>query len=153
MFVRTPNSKFSLPNFMKTHLYSAFAPLKIGNDILANEEHIKADVFIAQGGLFKTPKIGQQVLADALDTPITVMSNAGEGGPWGMAVLGLYTLAKATEPDVEDLADFLDHKVFANPESTTVDPDPAGVKGCNEFIEAYKKGLNVELAATKSIDL
>ncbi len=72
---------------MKTHLYSAFAPLKIGNDILANDEHIKADVFIAQGGLFKTPEVGQQVLADALDTPITVMSNAGEGGPWGMAVL------------------------------------------------------------------
>ncbi|WP_203651570.1 xylulokinase [Secundilactobacillus yichangensis] len=150
MVVRTPNSRFNLPNFMKTHLYSAFAPLKIGNDILSKEEHIKADVFIAQGGLFKTPKVGQQVLADALDTPITVMSNAGEGGPWGMAILALYAKDNA---DSLSLADFLDKKVFSNPESTTVEPDPEGVKGCNEFIEAYKKGLVVESQAVKSIDL
>lgn len=149
MVVRTPNSRFNLPNFMKTHLYSAFAPLKIGNDILANEEHIKADVFIAQGGLFKTPEVGQQVLADALDTPITVMSNAGEGGPWGMAVLALFTKNNANQ----SLDDFLDEKVFSDPESTTVEPNPEGVKGCNEFIEAYKKGLEVESQAVKSIEL
>ncbi|GAX04216.1 L-ribulokinase [Secundilactobacillus pentosiphilus] len=152
MFVRTPDSKFNLPNFMKAHLYSAFAPLKIGNDILANEEHIKADVFIAQGGLFKTPKIGQQVLADSLNTPITVMSNAGEGGPWGMAVLGLYTLAKANDNETESLADFLDKRVFVDPQSTTVNPEADGVKGCNEFIDKYKKALNVELAAVNSIE-
>ncbi|KRK47631.1 ATPase [Secundilactobacillus kimchicus] len=150
LFARTPNSKFNLPNFIKTHLYSAFAPLKIGNDILANDEHIKTDVFIAQGGLFKTPKVGQQVLADALNTPITVMSNAGEGGPWGMAILGLFAKNKAEN---ETLADFLDQKVFANPESVTVAPTKEGVAGCNKFIEAYKKGLNIETAAINSIDL
>ncbi|MFC6253321.1 xylulokinase [Secundilactobacillus hailunensis] len=153
MFVRTPNSHFNLANFMKTHLYSAFAPLKIGNDILVNEEHIKADVFIAQGGLFKTPKIGQQVLADALDTPITVMSNAGEGGPWGMAVLGLYTLAKSTGANTESLADYLDNRVFANSESETVTPNADGVKGYNSFISSYKKGLDVERAAVDTIEL
>ncbi len=131
-------------------MYSAFAPLKIGNDILANDEHIKTDVFIAQGGLFKTPKVGQQVLADALNTPITVMSNAGEGGPWGMAILGLFAKNKAEN---ETLADFLDQKVFANPESVTVAPTKEGVAGCNKFIEAYKKGLNIETAAINSIDL
>lgn len=147
MVVRTPNSRFNLPNFIKTHLYSAFAPLKIGNDILANEEHIKADGFIAQGGLFKTPIIGQQVLADALDTPITVMSNAGEGGPWGMAVLALY----AEDNHNQNLADYLDQEVFADAQGTTIKPDAAGVAGCNEFIEAYKQGLNVELAAVNAI--
>lgn len=153
MFVRTPNSHFNLANFMKAHLYSAFAPLKIGNDILTNDEHIKADVFIAQGGLFKTPKIGQQVLADALDTPITVMSNAGEGGPWGMAILGLYTLAQSTDSNTESLADYLDKHVFANSESETIAPNADGVKGYNEFIDSYKKGLEVEKAAVDAIEL
>ena len=76
----------------------AFAPLKIGMDILLREEHIKTDVLIAQGGLFKTPVVAQQALADALDTPITVMENAGEGGPWGMAVLALYDLILRLPP-------------------------------------------------------
>ncbi|WP_125581609.1 xylulokinase [Levilactobacillus cerevisiae] len=141
LFVRTPNSHFTLANFVKTQLYAAFAPLKIGMDILANEEHIHLDSLIAQGGLFRTPKVGQQVLADSLNTPITVTSNAGEGGPWGMAVLGFYVTDKDTN---ETLEDFLDNKVFANPDSTTVEPDPAGVKGSNEFIAGYKAALPVE---------
>jgi L-ribulokinase len=141
LFVRTPNSNFTLANFVKTQLYAAFAPLKIGMDILANEEHIHLDSLIAQGGLFRTPKVGQQVLADSLNTPITVTNNAGEGGPWGMAVLGFYVTDK---DDHETLEDFLDHKVFANPESTTLAPDPAGVQGSNEFIANYKAALPVE---------
>ncbi len=147
LFVRTPNSNFTLANFVKTQLYAAFAPLKIGMDILANEEHIHLDSLIAQGGLFRTPKVGQQVLADSLNTPITVTSNAGEGGPWGMAVLGFYVADKTAN---ETLEDFLDNKVFANPDSTTVEPDPTGVQGSNEFIAGYKAALPVE---GKAIDL
>lgn len=90
LLVRKPDSRFNLANLFKVQLYSAFAPLKIGMDILLREEHIRTDLLIAQGGLFKTPVVAQQVLADALNTPISVMSNAGEGGPWGMAVLALY---------------------------------------------------------------
>ncbi|MTV81666.1 xylulokinase [Secundilactobacillus folii] len=147
MVVRTPNSKFNLPNFIKANLYSAFAPLKIGNDILTNEEHIKADSFVAQGGIFRTPVVGQQILADALDTPITVMSNASEGGPWGMAILALYTKQNGNE----NLADFLDNEVFKESESTTIEPDAEGVAGCNAFIETYKQGLSIEHEAVNKI--
>ncbi|MGV0168187.1 xylulokinase [Furfurilactobacillus sp. WILCCON 0119] len=147
LFVRTPKSHFTLANFMVTQLYAAFAPLKIGMDILMNEEHIKTDVMIAQGGLFKTPVIGQQVLANALNVPITVMKTAGEGGPWGMAVLAEF----ARQHDDQALADFLDEHVFAQPESMTLSPEPAGVAGYQEFIDRYQAGLPVEGAAITAI--
>ncbi|QMU08045.1 FGGY-family carbohydrate kinase [Levilactobacillus suantsaii] len=148
LFVRTPNSHFNLANFMKTQLYAAFAPLKIGMDILAKEEHIHVDSLIAQGGIFRTPKVGQQILADSLDAPITVMSTAGEGGPWGMAILGFYVTAKKAG---ESLEDFLDHRVFVNPESTTLNPTEEGVKGADVFIENYKRGLSIETQAVQQL--
>ncbi|MBP2632976.1 MAG: Carbohydrate kinase [Firmicutes bacterium] len=141
LFVRTPNCEFSLANFILTQLYSAFAPLKIGMDILKNEEQIKTEVLIAQGGLFKTPVIAQQILANALDTPITVMKTASQGGPWGMAVLASYV----REGDkTKSLEDFLDQKVFANPEAMTLNPEPIGVIGYEKFIRIYQAGLSVE---------
>lgn len=143
LFVRTPNSKFTLANFMTAQLYSAFAPLKIGMDILVKEEKIHTDVMIAQGGLFKTPVVGQQVLANALNIPITIMNNASVGGPWGMAVLAIYLLKKKEQT----LADFLDTQVFSNPESMTLSPEPVGVAGYRKFIERYQNGLKVEETA------
>lgn len=148
LFVRTPNSNFNLPNFMATQLYAAFAPLKIGMDILTNEEHITPDVLIAQGGLFRTQVVGQQVLANALNTPITLMSNAGEGGPWGMAVLANY----AKRGSDKSLADFLDEDVFSNPETMTLSPEPEGVKGYQKFIENYEAGLPIESKAIETIE-
>ncbi len=144
LFVRTPNSQFNLANFMKAQLYSAFAPLKIGMDILTKEEHISTDVLIAQGGIFRTPVVAQQVLADALNTPITVMENAGEGGPWGMAVLAAYVLAKKSD---EDLAGYLDRVVFQNPASSTLAPNTDGVQGFDQFIDRYQAGLPIVKAA------
>lgn len=144
LFVRTPNSQFNLANFIKAQLYSAFAPLKIGMDILTKEEQISTDVLIAQGGIFRTPIIAQQVLADALNTPITVMKNAGEGGPWGMAVLAAYVLAK--QPD-EDLAGYLDRCVFKQPASSTLAPQAAGVQGFDQFIARYQQGLAIVKSA------
>lgn len=149
MLVRKPDSHFSLANVFKAQLYAAFAPLKIGMDILLREEHIKSDVLIAQGGLFKTPVVAQQVLADALNTPITVMSNAGEGGPWGMAVLALYAL---NNHDLS-LADYLDQRVFVDAESSTLYPEPESVKGYERFIDNYKAALPAEVAAGKSMEL
>ena len=147
LFVRTPNSKFSLPNFMLTQLYAAFAPLQLGMDILVNEEHVQTDVMIAQGGLFRTPVIGQQVLANALNIPITVMSTAGEGGPWGMAVLANF----ACRQTAMNLEDFLDQEVFKEPESMTLSPEPERVAGYREFIQRYQAGLPVEAAAGPAI--
>lgn len=148
LFVRTPNSNFTLPNFIKTQLYAAFAPLKIGMDILSQEEHIQTDVMIAQGGILKTAVIGQQVLANTLNIPITVMSTAGEGGPWGMAVLAIF--AKKNN-NGQSLEDFLDHEVFVDPESMTLSPEPEGVEGYNTFIARYEAGLSVESEAIKKI--
>lgn len=148
LFVRQPHSEFSLANFIQTQLYSAFAPLQIGMEILFKEEHIKTDVMIAQGGLFKTPVVGQQVLANALNIPITVMSNAGEGGPWGMAILALYTASQSNE----SLADYLDSQVFKDPDSMTLSPEPAGVAGYHQFIQLYQAGLPIEAQAVKLIN-
>jgi len=148
LFMRTPHSHMNLANFMLSQLYAAFAPLKIGMDILVREEGVKTDVMIAQGGLFQTPVIGQQVLADALGIPITVMETAGEGGPWGMAVLAVF--AKWGMPE-ETLADFLDRHVFRHPESSTLTPNAQGVAGCQAFIKAYQAGLAVEKKAGTAV--
>lgn len=144
MFARTTNSHFNLANFMQTQLYAAFAPLQIGMASLTTEEHIQADTMIAQGGLFRTPVIGQQILANALNLPITIMENAGEGGPWGMALLALYA---ADYADQYSLEDYLAHKVFVNAKAETRQPDPAGVKGYAAFIDRYQQGLPLERQA------
>lgn len=149
MMVRKPDSHFTLANIFKVQLYSAFAPLKIGMDILLREEHIRTDVLIAQGGLFKTPVVAQQVLADALNTPITLMSNAGEGGPWGMAVLALY----ASDTKGKNLADYLDEEVFVNAESSTLYPELESVQGYERFIDNYKAALPAEIEAGKNMKL
>ncbi len=133
---------------MLTQLYAAFAPLEIGMEILTEEEGIQTDVMIAQGGLFKTPVIGQQVLANALNIPITIMENAGEGGPWG----GMAVLAEFAENGAgQDLADYLDSNVFSHPETMTLSPEPAGVAGYQEFLKNYVAALPVESEAIKTI--
>ncbi|AQW20909.1 ATPase [Lentilactobacillus curieae] len=150
MFVRKPDSKMNLANFIKTQLYSAFAPLKIGMDILLREEHIKTNVLIAQGGVFKTPVVAQQVLADALNTPITVMDNAGEGGPWGMAILALYA---SNKKNGESLADYLENRVFKDATGATLEPEPESVAGYDKFIDNYKAALPAEQEAVKSMKM
>lgn len=147
LFVRAPHSHMNLANFMLAQLYGCFAPLKIGMDILVKEEGVQTDVMIAQGGLFKTPVIGQQVLADCLGLPITVMETAGEGGPWGMAVLAVF----AKWHGEKALADFLDDEVFHTPESSTLLPTEEGRLGCQKFIAAYRAGLTVEREAGKAV--
>lgn len=147
MFVRTINSNFNLPNFIQTQLYGAFAPLAIGMDTLTEDEQIKLDVMIAHGGLFKTPVIAQQVLANALNTPISVMETAGEGGSWGMAVLAAY-MAKSLEMSLED---FLDQEVFAAPETMTLNPEPAGVQGYADYLAQYQTALPAERIAGEKL--
>ena len=149
MVVRTPNARWNLANFMRVNLYSAFATLKIGNDILFKEEGVEADKLLGHGGIFKTKGVAQQILADALNTPVSVMETAGEGGAWGMAVLAAYM---ATKADGERLADYLDEKVFAGEKGEELKPDPAGVKGFDEFIERYKMGLIAEKAAMDAVE-
>ena len=150
MFVRTPNSKFNLANFMRVNLYTALGALKIGMDLLLKEEGVQVDKLLGHGGLFKTKGVGQQILADAMNTPISVMETAGEGGACGIAVLASYMVQKA---EGESLGDYLNNKVFAGQEGSELAPNPEGVKGFDEFIEIYKAGLPIQRAAIDSMAL
>lgn len=146
LFVRSASDKFNLANFMRTHLYSSLAVLKIGNDVLFNEEKVHVDRITGHGGLFRTPVVGQRVLAAALNSPITVMETAGEGGAWGIALLAAFTVRN---PDAYSLPAYLSNKVFCNCEGVTLDPVAEDVEGFNKFIDTYNACIPVEEAAVK----
>ena len=129
---------------MRVHLYTALGALKTGLDILMKEEDVKVDKLLGHGGLFKTEGVGQKIMAAAVDAPVSVMKTAGEGGAWGMAILAEYMIDKE---DGETLDSYLSNKVFAGEEGTTIDPDENDVKGFDEFIKRYQKGLEIERAA------
>lgn len=148
LFVRTPDSRFNLANFMRVHLFTALGALKAGLDILLKEENIKVDKILGHGGLFKTKGVGQKIMAAAMNTPVSVMETAGEGGAWGIAVLAQYMSDKS---EGETLAEYLDNKVFAGQECITEEPDPKDVKGFEAFMQTYLDGLPIERAAVESL--
>ena len=143
IFMRKAESKFNLPNFLRMHLYSALATLKIGMDILAKED-VAIDKIYGHGGYFKTEGVGQRILSAAINTPVSVMQTAGEGGPYGMALLCAYTLWKENG---ETLEDYLEKKVFADCKSSTIMADQEEVDGFNRFITVYKNCLDIERLA------
>ncbi|MCD8304142.1 MAG: FGGY-family carbohydrate kinase [Prevotellaceae bacterium] len=147
LFIRSANDKFNLANFMRTHLYGAIGVLKVGNDILLKEEKIKVDRITGHGGYFTTPGVGQRMLAAALNSPISVMETAGEGGAWGIALLASYVV---NNPDKRNLADWLDKMVFAGNAGKEVIPTPEDVAGFDKYLENYKRGLTIEKAAVKA---
>jgi sugar (pentulose or hexulose) kinase len=134
MLVRLPESRLTVANLMRAQLYGAIATLKIGMDMLALEEQVESDRLLGHGGFFKTPGVGQQILADALNVPISTMETAGEGGPWGMALLASFMHRGESG---ESLEDYLQHKVFSSAESTVVQPDQEGVAGFRKYMERY----------------
>lgn len=144
LFVRTPQSSFNLANFMRVHLYTSLGALKVGMDIMLKEEHVELDRILGHGGLFKTKGVGQSILAGAIDTPVSVMETAGEGGAWGIALLASYMVHREED---ENLADFLAEKVFAGETGIEMQADPEDVAGFNTFIERYKEGFPIERAA------
>ena len=144
LFVRTPKSRFNLANFMRVHLYTSLGALKVGMDIMLKQEHVKLDRILGHGGLFKTKGVGQSILAGAIDTPVSVMETAGEGGAWGIALLASYLVHKE---EGESLPQFLSAKVFAGETGTVMGADPKEVAGFDTFIERYKEGFAIERAA------
>ena len=146
LFVRSANDKFNLANFMRTHLYASVGVLKIGNDILFNEEKIRVDRITGHGGLFKTKGVGQRILAAAINSPISVLETAGEGGAWGIALLASYL---ANNGNDQSLADFLDKHVFTGNAGIEISPTAEDVSGFNTYIESYKAGLPIEEAAVR----
>lgn len=149
LFIRGKNSRFTLANFMRTHLCTALGAIKQGNDLLLKEEGVKAEMIRAQGGFFKTGGVGQKILATALNTTVSVLETVGEGGAWGIAVLAAYMLWCRKQ---ETLSDFLDHQVFAQVQSICVEPDPAEVEGFDIFMKRYRAGLGIERAAVEALE-
>lgn len=148
LFVRSPKSSFNLANFMRVNLFTALGAIKVGMDLLQKEENVAIDSMLGHGGLFKTKGVGQRILAAAINAPVSVMETAGEGGPWGMALLAAYMKNRA---DGETLEDYLAKKVFVGNEGSRMEPDARDVEGYEVFIERYKKGIAIEKAAIESL--
>ena len=146
VFARMPNARFTLANFMRTHLLSALATLKIGLDILTQTEHVEIDRLYGHGGFFKTPEVGQRMLSAAVGAPVSVMETAGEGGPYGMALLAAYMLWKE---EGESLPDYLDGKVFADAKASTLTATEEEIRGFNAFLNRYKSALPMERCAVE----
>ena len=144
LFLRQPGARLGLGDFMRTHLMSALATLKIGLDILTGEEKVAIRQLYAHGGFFKTPEAGQRMLAAAVDAPVSVMETAGEGGPYGMALLCAYLLEKK---EGEALETFLAERVFAGASTSTLTASPEDVEGFRAFLDRYRRAFTVEKAA------
>lgn len=150
LFLRSPDSRLSLSTFMRTHLYSSLATLRIGMDVLQKTEGVRLDRMFAHGGLFRTEGVAQRFLAAAIDTPVSVGDVAAEGGAWGIAVLAAF----ATRPAPgQSLAEYLDTTVFAGTSLRTVEPDPADVEGFDAFMQRYVAALPVERAAVEHVGI
>src|ERR671933_2223549 len=148
LFVRSPDSRFDLATFMRTHLFASLATLRIGMDVLQKTEGVRLDRMFAHGGLFRTKGVAQRFLAAAIDTPVSVGDVAAEGGAWGIAVLAAFVAGRA--PD-QTLADYLETAVFTGTSLQTAQPEPADVAGFDAFMQRYVAGLPVERAAVTCV--
>ncbi len=147
-FARMPDSRLTLPNFIRTLLFSTMATLKLGMEILTEKEKVSLDRIYGHGGLFKTEGVGQRLMAAALNVPVAVMKSAGEGGAWGIALLAAYAVQKeAGEP----LGDYLANKVFAGGGGSSAAPKKELQESFAVFMERYKAGLAIERAAVDAL--
>jgi len=141
--IRNVDGNFTLANLLRAHLYSTMSTMRIGMDLLA-EEQVGIDRLTGHGGLFKTPVVGQRLMAAACAAPITCMETAGEGGPYGMALLAAY-LKHAKHGGT--LETFLEETVFANTAQSIIEPDAVDITGFDSYLERFKKILEIEQAA------
>jgi len=148
LFARTPDSRFTIENFMRSLLFSSMATLKIGMNILTENENVTLSKLLGHGGLFKTDVVGQKLMAGALNIPVAIMESAGEGGAWGIALLAAYAVCKEEN---ENLESFLDNKVFLDSAVSTIEPDPADVKGFEAYLTRYKAALTIERTAIEAL--
>ena len=149
-FVRLPDSRFNLANFMRVHLYTALGALRVGMDILFKEEGVKLDSLLGHGGLFKTKGVGQRIMAAAAGVPVTVMETAGEGGAWGAAILASY-MRYRKDRGSDSLDKYLADSVFADEEGVVMEPQEADERGFEVFMERYISGLPIERAAVECL--
>jgi sugar (pentulose or hexulose) kinase len=148
LFARMPDSHFTLANFMRAALFSTMGTLKLGMDILTEKEQVRLESLLGHGGLFKTKGVGQRFMAAALNTPVTVMDSAGEGGAWGIALLAAFMLRRK---EGERLENFLERQVFAGQKGSKLEPDAKDIESFKKFMERYTAGLNIERAAVDNL--
>lgn len=146
LFVRTPESRFNLANFMRSHLFTAMGALKMGIELLTDKEQVRLERLFGHGGFFKTAEVGQRFMAAAFNTPVSVMRTAGEGGAWGIALLADYRM-QVQDGYTGSLSDYLEQEVFTGCEVVCEAPHPEDVKGFEQFMERYRAGLSIERAA------
>ena len=146
LVVRTPDSRFTLANFMRAQIYGVFGSLSLGMRVLASEG-VRLERMFAHGGLFRTSGVAERFLAAALASPVTVGEAAAEGGPWGMAVLAAYAASGAEA----GLSDYLRDQVFAGAATRTTAPEPADVAAFAGYLRRYESGLSVERAAVAAL--
>jgi sugar (pentulose or hexulose) kinase len=144
LVVRAPGSRLTLGNVMRAQVYGVFATLSLGMRVL-DEEGVQVDTLLAHGGMFRTAGVAQRFLATAVGAPVAVSQTAGEGGPWGMAVLAGFLAA----PD-DDLGTYLDRTIFAGAAPVVVEPDPADLEGYATFLDRYVAGLDIERVAVET---
>lgn len=145
LVARRSGSELTLANFMRSTLYATMATLKLGMDILA-EEDVAIDSLTGHGGLFKTPGIAQRYMAAACNAEVTCMATAGEGGPFGMALLAAFLFAQD-----ETLEEFLSNRVFCHASATTLVPQKEDIEGFHAYMESYKALIKVEEKAVESL--
>lgn len=148
-FLRTADSKFNLANFMKVNLYTSLGAVKMGLDILIEDEEVKVDRIMGHGGFFKTKGVGQRYLAAAVNAPVTVMDTASEGGAWGIALLAAFLIDRNPE---EKLEDYLEKRIFGELSGETITPYEEDVEGFKVFMERYKAGLSIEKCAIEAMN-
>lgn len=146
LFLHPTNAKFNIPNFIRVHLYSAFAAMKLGMDILQQQENINITHILGHGGLFKTENVAQKILASALNIPVATMDMSSDGGAWGIALLANY-MDKRNEYCFED---YLDKEIFNQVNITLTQPDLEMVKGYQQFMINYQKGIDVVKTAVEA---
>ncbi|MGN6445615.1 xylulokinase [Amnibacterium sp.] len=146
LLLRTPDSRLTLGNLVRAHIYGVFGTLALGMRVLTGEG-VRLDRMLAHGGLFRTEGVGERFLAAALAAPVSVGETAAEGGAWGMAVLAAYTASGAGQT----LPTWLDEHVFAGAAFRTVEPAPEDVAAFAAYLERYRAGLAVERAAVDAL--
>ena len=149
LFARMPDSKFTLANFMRSHLYTSLGAVKLGLDILMKDEGVKVDRIMGHGGLFKTKEVGQRYLSASVNAPVTCMDTASEGGAWGIAILAAYLVDGIKDGKLED---YMEKRIFSGLSGSTIQATPEEVEGFEVFMKHYNDGLAAEKAAIESMN-
>lgn len=143
LFARQPDSSFTLGNVVRSLLFTSLCALRTGLDVLIKDEGVIVDEIRGHGGFFKTPSVGQRIMAAATNTAISLPSSAGEGGAWGMALLAAFMIR---EDKKQNLPDYLDSKIASSIGERFL-PIPEDVAGFEEYFKRYHAGLPIETAA------